>query len=94
MYKYFTKHNTYRYINILQKLLEGYNNIVHSTIGMAPRNVNPSNIYAVWQKMRSQSAVIARGRVKFRVGDLVRITKEKLKFAKGYEHTFRQKYLG
>jgi transposase InsO family protein len=63
IYKYFTKHITYRYINILQKLLEGYNNTVHSTIGIAPCKVNPSNIYAVWQRIRRQNAVIPRGGV-------------------------------
>ena len=36
--------------------------------------------------MNSQRANIPRGRVKFKVGDLVRITKEN--FAKGYEKTF------
>ena len=33
-------------------------------------------------------AKIPQGRVKFKVGYLVRITKEKVKFAKGYEQTF------
>ena len=38
--------------------------------------------------MISLWANIPKGRVKFKVGDLVRITKEKVKFAKGYEETF------
>lgn len=88
MYKYFTKNNTYRYIDALDKLLEGYNNSVHSTIGIPPSMVNPSNIYAVWKKINRNSTVTSQGQVKFRVGDFVRITKEKLKFAKGYEQTY------
>jgi len=38
--------------------------------------------------MNSLWAKIPQGLVKFKVGDLVRITKEKVKFAKRYEQTF------
>ena len=34
MYKYFTKNNTYRYLDVINKLLASYNNSVHSTLGM------------------------------------------------------------
>jgi hypothetical protein len=68
--------------------LRGYNNTMPSTIGMAPNKVNPSNIYAVWQSVNSLRTAILRGLVKFKVGDLVLITREKLKFAKRYEQMF------
>jgi len=55
---------------------------------MQPSKVNASNIYSVWRKLNSLWAKIPHGRVKFKVGDLVRITKQKVKFAKGYEQTF------
>jgi len=38
--------------------------------------------------MNSLWGKIPQGRVKFKVGDVVRITKQKVKFAKGYEQTF------
>ena len=38
--------------------------------------------------MKSLWAKIPEGSVKYKVGDLVRITKEKVKFAKVYEQTF------
>jgi hypothetical protein len=38
--------------------------------------------------VNSLRTAIPQGQVKFRVGDLVRITKEKVTFAKGYEQTF------
>ena len=38
--------------------------------------------------MNIRNAKIPQGRVKFKVGDFVRITKEKVKFAKGYEQNF------
>jgi len=38
--------------------------------------------------VNSLRAKIPQSRVKFKVGDLVRITKERVMFAKGYEQTF------
>jgi len=52
---------------------------------MHPREVSPSNIYYVLRKVNNLRAKILHGRVKFKVGDLVRITKQKVVFAKGYE---------
>jgi len=75
-------------LDVINKLLIGYNGSVHSAIGMPPSKVSPSNIYSVWRKVNSLSAKIPQSRVKFKLVDLVRITKEKVKFAKGYEKSF------
>ena len=75
-------------MDVINKLLTAYNPSVHSTTGMPPNKVNPSNIYSVWKRMNSLWAKIPQGRVKYKVGDLVRITKENVKFAKRYEQTF------
>jgi len=87
MYKYFTKNNTYRYLDVINNLLTSYNS-VHSTIAMAQSQVSSSNIFSVWRKVYSLRAKIPHGRVKFKVGYLVRITKQNVAFAKGYEQTF------
>jgi hypothetical protein len=55
---------------------------------MPPNKVNLTNIYSVWQKINNPRAKSPQGRVKLKVGDLVRITKEKVKFAKGHEQNF------
>jgi cyclopropane fatty-acyl-phospholipid synthase-like methyltransferase len=34
MFKYFSKNNTNRYLDVINKLLTSYNNPLHSTIGM------------------------------------------------------------
>jgi len=88
MYKYFTKNHTCRYLDVINKLLASYNNSVHSKIGMPPNKVTPSNIYSVWQKMNSLRGKIPHGRVKFKMEDLVRITKENVKFAMGMKKIF------
>jgi len=94
MYKFFTKNNTNRYLDVINKFVIGYNSSVHSTISMPPSKVTPSNIYTVWRKVNSRRAKIPQSRVKFKVGDLVRITKEKVKFVKGYEETFSTEIFG
>ena len=55
---------------------------------MPPSKVSPSNIYSVRRKVNSLRAKIPHGFVKFKVGDPVRITKQKVCFANGYEQTF------
>jgi hypothetical protein len=87
MYKYFTRKNTYRYVDVLDTFVTAYNSSLHSTIGLTRSQVNPKNIYAVWQRLKGLRSRIPEGRVKFKI-DLVRITKEKLKFAKGYEQNY------
>ena len=72
-------------MDAINKLLTGYNNTVHSTIGMPSSKVNPSNNYSVWKRMHSFWGKILKGSAKYKVGDRVRITKEKVKLAKGYE---------
>jgi len=87
MYKYFTKNNTYCYLDIINDLLAIYNNSVHFVIGMLPSKVNASDIHSLWRNVNSLWAKIPHACVKFKMGDLVRRTKQKVVFAKVYEQT-------
>ena len=40
MYRYFRVENTFRYLDVLQDLVESYNNKYHRSIGMKPSQVN------------------------------------------------------
>jgi len=93
MYKYFTKNNTYRYLDAINDLLTSYNSI-NSTIGMPLSKVPPSNIYSLWRKVNSLRAKIPHGCVKFKVGDLVRITNRRWGLLKDTNRHFQQKYFG
>jgi len=62
-------------LEVIFKLLTGYDNSVHSTISMPQSKVNPSNIYSVWKRMNSLWAKIPQAHAKFKVGGLVRIRK-------------------
>lgn len=82
MWKYFSLHSTNRWVNILQSLVDEYNNTKHSTIKMKPKNVKKRH-----EKLLLQTVFKYEGYLKpskFAVGDAVRISKYKHLFEKGY----------
>jgi hypothetical protein len=85
LYKYFTYNNTYRFIDVLPQVVQGYNATVHSMTGMPPARVTDSYILTIWQRMNEKRGRIPISQPKFRVGQHVRISDEKMKFAKGGE---------
>jgi len=88
MFRYFCTHQTRRYLNVLDDLIESYNNTCHRSIGMAPSQVSAENERTVRDRPYSTSAGSA-GKKKedfsFRLGDTIRIVMKRLPFAKGYE---------
>lgn len=83
MWRYLTHHNTYRYIDVVDDLVDSYNHSVHSTIKMRPVDVTDENILQVWKNTYNKEPRYVKP--KYEVGDLVRITKERKHFQKGYE---------
>ena len=84
MYKYFTAKNTFRYVDVLDKLLHKYNSTKHNTIGMTPTEASkPENETKVFNRLNLET-VRTKVKPKFSVGDRVRITKYKTVFDKGY----------
>jgi hypothetical protein len=81
MFRYFTHRNTYRWIDVLDKLLESYNNTYHSAIRMTPNQVNFDNDDIVRDRLYP---VKPKPKWKFNVGDNVRISRARQVFRKGY----------
>ena len=48
-YKYMTTHNTLKYLDALPELLARYSQRIHSSIDMAPADVNCHNEQVVWR---------------------------------------------
>jgi len=89
LHRYFTYKNTYKYTDVQPKFVTGYNATVHSTTGMAPADVSETNVLTIWNKMRGKADKTRRlSKLKFRVGQHVRISNEKMKFAKGGEQNY------
>ena len=85
MWKYFTHNHTYRYIDVLDQLLHSYNHTYHSSIKRAPVEVTPENESDVWFTLYGDMENVKRKPCVFQVGDVVRVSKQKLTFEKGYE---------
>ena len=84
MWKYFTDNNTNRYIDILPKLVEDYNNTVHSSTKFTPVEASKKkNELTVWRNLYPDRLKINDITPKFSVGDEVRISKKKKTFEKG-----------
>ncbi|GFW21631.1 uncharacterized transposon-derived protein F54H12.3 [Trichonephila clavipes] len=82
MWKYFTEMNTKCYIDVLGKLVYSYNHTWHRSIRMEPSSVSEGNQTQVWLTLYGQS--LKESKSIFKVGDTVRISREKLNFEKGY----------
>ena len=86
MWKYFSANNTKKYIDILDKLIDKYNNTKHRAIGCTPTVARqPSSYQRVFKHLYAKKVDARRSILpKFQVGDLVRIFKKKSVFDKGY----------
>ena len=70
------------YFDVLDDIVNKYNNTVHRTIKMKPIDVTDDS-YAEYNE-NSMELYSNKKNPKFKVGDKVRISKDKNIFAKGY----------
>lgn len=83
MWKQFSMRGSYKWIDLLDKLLDEYNNRNHRTIRMKPNDVDKSvERYLLDTVYRPRE--IPRIKTKFKVGDHVRMSRYKYVFDKGY----------
>jgi len=85
MWVKFSAQGTFRWVDMLNNLLTEYNNSVHRTIKMKPCDVKRSHERYLQEMHFSNHQLPRRGKVKFRVGEHVRINSIKGVFEKGYE---------
>ena len=77
IFKYFSANNTKKYINILDEMVNNYNNTKHSSIKMIPVEASDiKNKNRVWLNLYGKVRKNT-DKPKFLVGDKVRITKKK-----------------
>ncbi len=85
MWKYFTANNTHVYINVLQQLVDHYNNKRHRSINTTPNEASlPKNYTKTFNSLYATPHIANQKRAKFNVGDAVRLIKKKKTFEKGY----------
>lgn len=84
MYRYFTYKGTHEWLDVLPKLLHGYNHSYHRSIECAPASINVLN---AMKTFKQQYADVKKGdklKASFHVGDRVRISKLNGVFRRGY----------
>lgn len=84
MWREFSFQGNYKWLNILPKIVEKYNNKKHSTIKMKPINVNKKNEKSLLNSVYNHIKIVEKLAPKFKVGDYVRISKYRAEFQKGY----------
>ena len=92
MWRYFDYANTHRYWNVLDDLVDGYNRTYHRSIKMTHLEVTKFNAQTVWKRLYPELVKRRKSNVKFKfkVGDLVRITRSKGVFEKGYAENWTE----
>ncbi len=89
MYRMFTARGSHVWYNILDQLVDSYNNSYHRSIKRTPNQVNSSNETEVRKVLYPVDTRRTRARKgKFKIGDSVRITRKKSIFQKGYLQTW------
>lgn len=84
MWKEFSFRGSYKWIDILQSLVSEYNNTKHRTIGMKPNDVNEINERSLLRTVYNHNLMTKSKKIKYNLGDLVRISKYKHIFEKGF----------
>lgn len=79
LYKQFSARGSYRWLQILPTVTKTYNNTKHRTIGMKPKDVKENTQINAYNYLK-----IVPQKMKYRLGDIVRISKYKGVFDKGY----------
>ena len=85
LYHYFTGVNSLRYVDVLQDIVDSYNNTYHRSISRAPATVSLLNVGQVRTKLYSKIERSKPKCFKFKAGDHVRLSLHKRLFKKGYK---------
>ena len=76
--KYFSANNARKYVDVLDLLVDQYNNTIHSSINMSPKEASgKENENKVWRNLYPEFDVKTLT-PKVLIGDNVRITKKKI----------------
>lgn len=84
MWKQFSFQGTYKWLDLLPKIVKQYNSKKHSTTGFKPEDVNTKNARKILNSAYSHTKTVDPKKQKFSIGDRVRISKYRAAFAKGY----------
>ena len=89
LHRFIAHRQSEHYIEHLDSIVFAYNNSVHSSIGIAPADVNRDNERAIWwTQYWPKSKQRRRKKFIFKAGDHVRISYLRSAFTRGYDYNF------
>lgn len=88
LYRSFTARDSNNWLNLLSTCLQTYNSRTHRSIGVSPSSVTTLNEKSIFQRLYGGKKP-SSGRL-YKVGQLVRISKVKRTFEKGYLPNFTE----
>lgn len=88
LFKYYTFKKNKRFVDIIQPLVNTYNNTVHSTIKMKPNEVNSNNVLQVYENTHGRFMNEKKQKQKFNENDYIRIVRKKSRLEHGYTQTY------
>lgn len=84
MWKQFSLQGSYKWLDILSTIVDKYNNTVHSTIKMKPKDVHGKNSSSLLKSVYNRLKSVDPRKKKLQVGTFVRISRYRNSFKKGY----------
>lgn len=90
MFREFSAQGNYKWLDLLPKLIDKYNEKVHRSTGFKPNDVNIKNSKLVHKNLLKSVASnkLQNKKAKFKIGDVVRISKFKHVFSKGFNQNW------
>lgn len=83
MWREFSIQGNYKWLDLIEKLLNRYNSKVHRSTGIAPKKVTNKNQNLIYNRLMLTNKNV-KVKPQFNVDDVVRISKYKHVFSKGY----------
>lgn len=90
--KYMTAHQTHEWVSVLPDLTDNYNNAIHSRTKIAPNNVGARQEVEINLKERQKGEEAIREFESYKIGDRVRVLRDKALFDKGFRHYSKSIY--
>lgn len=92
LYRYMTYRQTNKYLEVLQAMVDSYNNSFHHSIKMKPTDVTEKNESMLWQQLYldRQKPSNTRKKHKYKIGQHVRVAIRKGPLGKGYTHNWSE----
>ena len=88
LWKHFTRKNSFRYINVLQKIVQAINSSYNTALGCRPIDVTKENEAEVKEKLYGPKKTPLSSKFTYNIGDNVRIAVQKTAFKRGYQPNF------